>query len=148
MFREEKGITLVALVLTIVVLLILSGISIAVVIQNTDGVSHNPSKTLNDLNPNVATTTHEDAETKVKLIFELLEANYQTELARGTIAERNEKFTAANIIEALTEYNVKGNTESSLGVVDISNGVTINYGNDYTFIVKVSEYGIVSVMDK
>ena len=148
MFKEEKGITLVALVLTIAILLILTGVSIAVVIQNSDAISAEPSLTIDELNPNVVSTSHEDAVTKVKLIFELLESNYQTDLAKGTVVDRTEKFTAANILETLTEYNIKGNTESSLGVINLTTGVTVNYNNEYTFLVKVSDYGIVSVIDK
>ena len=146
MLREEKGITLVALVLVIVVLLILAGVSIAVVVQNNNSITPNPSVGID--NSNVVKTNQDDAQTKVKLIFELLEANYQTELAKGTVIDRTVVFTSDKILESLTKYDIQGNTQSSLGQINLTTGVTVNYNDEYTFLVKVSDYGIVTVTEK
>lgn len=148
MLREEKGITLVALVLVIVVLLILAGVSIAVVVQNNNSITPNPNMAIDSLNPNSVKTKQDDAQTKVKLIFELLEANYQTELAKGTVIDRTVVFTSDKILESLTKYDIQGNTQSSLGQINLTTGVTVNYNDEYTFLVKVSDYGIVTVTEK
>ncbi len=148
MLKEEKGITLVALVLIIVVLLILAGVSIAVVVENSDGISPKLNSNLNDDAVSDVTTNLEEAETKVRLVFELLEANYQTDFAKGIVTDRSERFTATNIISSLTKYGISGNTQSSLGNINLTEGITVNYNDAYTFIVRVNDYGIVSVIEK
>ena len=146
MLKEEKGVTLVMLVLIIVVLLILSGVAISVVIQNNDALT--PNQNLGLSSKRDASISYEDAKSKVKLIFELYEANYQIELSKGNVTNRNQVFTAESIAEVLEEYNVTGNTESSLGEIDLNEGITVNHGEEYTFLVKVSSNGMVTVTEK
>lgn len=143
MLKQEKGITLVALILIIFALLFLSGIAIAVIFQNNDSLSSNPTGGNSSI-----VTSYDDAQAKVKLIFELFEANYQTELVKGNVASRSEVFTADKIIQELEEYSIIGNSVSSLGNIDLLNGITINYSGEYTFLVRVSNTGIVTVLQK
>ena len=145
MLREEKGITLVGLVLIIVVLLILSGVAVSVFIQNSGSITPNPK---NNKNATVSATNYYDAKEKLKLIFELYEEKYQTELAKGNIVDREDVFTANSIAKTLEDYRIKGNTVDSLENMDLSSGVTIYYGDQYTFIVRVSNTGIVTVLEK
>lgn len=146
MWKEEKGITLVALVLIIVVLLIIAGVALSVMVQNNDNLTPNPKVSTSNNSSNG--TMYEDAKAKVQLIFELYEAKYQTELAKGNVIYRSQVFTAESIAETLEEYNIKGNTKSSLGPIDVIDGVTIKYGNEYVFLVRVSDNGIVTVIEK
>ena len=147
MSKEKNGIRLVPLVLMIIVLLIIAGVAFYVVVQNADGVQKNPGTSINNGEGSSVRTSYADASSKVKLIFELCEANYQTELAKGNVTDRSEVFTASNIISLLNEYNVTGNTQNSLGEIDLINGITVNYGGEYKFLVRVSNSGIVTVIE-
>lgn len=147
MFKQEKGITLVALVLVIVVLLIISGVSISVVVQNSD-LPVGSKNTNTSVSNSKTNTSFEDAKDKVKLIFELCEANYQIDLAKGDATDRSQVFTAETILGMLQEYNIKGNTLNSLGQINVTEGVTIKYNQDFTFIVRVSTGGMVTVIKK
>ena len=147
MLKEEKGMTLVSLVLIIVVLLIIAGVGVKVVVQNSDVLVNKPNSSENNSSVN-AQTTFEDARDKVKLVFELCEANYQIDLSKGDATDRSQVFTAETILGMLENYNIEGNTLRSLGEMNLSKGVTVNYGNEYTFIVRVSNGGMVTVIEK
>lgn len=146
MWKEEKGITLVALALIIVVLLIIAGVSISVALQNSGSISL-PNQSAGG-NSDTAPISYEDAEDKVRLIFELCESYYQIDLAKGDATDRSQVFTHQTILGMLDNYNIEGNTESTLGEIDLTNGVTINYGDYYTFLVRVSNGGMVTVIEK
>lgn len=148
MLKEEKGITLVALVLIIVVLLILSGVAISVVVQNSDNMLQTPKGSMNIVSSDTATISYEDARDKVKLVFELCEANYQIDLAKGDVTDRKEVFTSQTLLGMFEEFNVPGNTSVTLGDIDLTQGVKVNYGDEYTFIVRVSVGGMVTVVQK
>ena len=145
MLKEEKGITLVALVLIIVILLIITGVAISVVVQNADMPILNQST---NISSDTAKTSYEDASDKVKLVFELCEANYQIDLAKGDATDRRQVFTADTLLGMLENYNITGNTLRSLGEVDLEDGVVVNYNNEYTFLVRVSNGGMVTVIEK
>ena len=148
MLKEEKGITLVALVLIIVVLLILSGVAISVVVQNSDNMLQTPKGSMDIVSSDTATITYEDARDKVKLVFKLCEANYQIDLAKGDATDRKEVFTSQTLLRMFEEYNVPGNTSVTLGDIDLTQGVKVNYGDEYTFIVRVTAGGMVTVVQK
>ena len=145
MLKEEKGITLVALVLVIVILLIITGVAISVVVQNADMTILNQST---NISSDTSKIGYEDASDKVKLVFELCEANYQIDLAKGDATDRKQVFTADTLLGMLENYNITGNTLRSLGEVDLEDGVVINYNNEYTFLVRVSNGGMVTVIEK
>lgn len=145
MLKEQKGITLVALVLLIVILLIIAGVSIAAYVGNGDNVS---KTTKNSAQNTFGNSDKENAETIVKLVFEVLEANYETELAKGNLTSRAEMFTAEKISTKLAEYDISGNTKTTLGNVNITSGVKINYNNKFTFTVSVDDFGDVKIISK
>ena len=104
--EKQKGITLVALVITIIVLLILAMVSIKIAI---DGGLIGKS--------NEAVTIHEEAKTKESV-----------QLAVAQCYMTKEGLTAENLKKALKENGIE---ESKIGNIDIANGnVTID-GKEY-----------------
>lgn len=86
MFKEQKGITLVALVITIIVLLILAGVSISLVVGN-NGVLTRASDAVNK-------NTVANVREKVTMAFASAEMAYQTEWAGNTARTRVDSYTA------------------------------------------------------
>lgn len=114
-FKERKGITLIALVITIIVLLILAGVSIAM-LTGTNGI-------LTQAN-NAKQATEESTE-KEKRQLSQVEASTHLENYRYTDAEEN----TAKIPAGFAVSNVEGENLVSKGLVII--GET---GNEYVWI--------------
>lgn len=85
MFKEEKGITLVALVITIIVLLILAGVSIALVVGN-NGI-------LGRATGAVSTTEKATADQEVELSISDAQVSYYAQLASGSSVTKASCFT-------------------------------------------------------
>ena len=114
-FKERKGITLIALVITIIVLLILAGVSIAM-LTGTNGI-------LTQAN-NAKQATEESTE-KEKRQLSQVEASTHLENYTYTDAEKN----TAKIPAGFAVSNVEGENLVSKGLVII--GTT---GNEYVWI--------------
>lgn len=145
MFKEEKGITLVALVITIIVLLILAGVSIALVVGN-NGI-------LGRATGAVDTTEIATAKQEVQLAIADAQVKYYADMASGTTATRSGSFGNASNNVFLTTQNCKTAktvvytpaTESADGslVYTTKSGIVI------TFTIKASifDYEIASATD-
>ena len=105
-FKNNKGITLVALVITIIVLLILAMVSIKIAI---DGGLIGKS--------NEAVTIHEKAKTKESV-----------QLAVAQCYMTKEGLTAENLKKALKENGIE---ESKIGNIDIASGKVTIDGKEY-----------------
>ena len=105
-FKNNKGITLVALVITIIVLLILAMVSIKIAI---DGGLIGKS--------NEAVTIHEEAKTKESV-----------QLAVAQCYMTKEGLTAENLKKALKENGIE---ESKIGNIDIASGKVTIDGKEY-----------------
>ena len=119
-FKERKGITLIALVITIIVLLILAGVSIAM-LTGTNGI-------LTQAN-NAKQATEESTE-KEKRQLSQVEASTHLENYTYTDAEKN----TAKIPAGFAVSNVEGENLVSKGLVII--GTT---GNEYVWIPCTTE---------
>lgn len=89
MLKEQKGITLVALVITIIVLLILAGISISLALGN-NGIITNAQKSS-------FAWTQGEAETQLAMAFAACETNYQVARADDSTANRADFYTKDKI---------------------------------------------------
>lgn len=88
MLKNQKGITLVALVITIIVLLILAGVSISLVVGN-NGV-------LTQASTAVVKTRNAEYKQAIDLAIQTAETNYFAMMAQNGIASRTESnYTAA-----------------------------------------------------
>lgn len=85
MFKGEKGITLVALVITIIVLLILAGVSIALVVGN-NGI-------LGRATGAVSTTEKATADQEVELSISDAQVSYYAQLASDSSVTKASCFT-------------------------------------------------------
>ena len=112
--RNQKGITLVALVITIIVLLILAGVSISLVLGN-NGVLTQASE---------AVITNEKATIKQDMDMAFADANmdYTTKQSMGTLGAGE---TLASILKTKLSNNASIGTVSSLA--DGTGTVTATY---------------------
>ena len=100
-FQNEKGITLIALIITIIVLLILAGVSISLVIGD-NGV-------LTQASDSVVKNREAKAREEVALAWGGVDTEYWAEWAKNTSLDRGGYFTAGRLNPYLTET---GNVES------------------------------------
>ena len=112
--RNQKGITLVALVITIIVLLILAGVSISLVLGN-NGVLTQASE---------AVITNEQATVKQDMDMAFADANmdYTTKQSMGTLGASE---TLASILKTKLSNNASIGTVSS--IADGTGTVTATY---------------------
>ena len=112
--RNQKGITLVALVITIIVLLILAGVSISLVLGN-NGVLTQASE---------AVITNEKATIKQDMDMAFADANmdYTTKQSMGTLGASE---TLASILKTKLSNNASIGTVSS--IADGTGTVTATY---------------------
>ena len=112
--RNQKGITLVALVITIIVLLILAGVSISLVLGN-NGVLTQASE---------AVITNEKATVKQDMDMAFADANmdYTTKQSMGTLGASE---TLASILKTKLSNNASIGTVSS--IADGTGTVTATY---------------------
>ena len=98
MRSNQKGITLVALTITVIVLLILAGISLRILLGN-DGLL---SKTRRAKEEAAKASVIED----VQLSWGLAETKYQTRTGEDNSKEKSEYFTRENISDNLNDGTV------------------------------------------
>ena len=145
--RTQKGITLVALVITIIVLLILAGVSISLVVGQ-NGV-------LNQASNAVVTNKAASVKEKVSTALASAETTYYTKWAQdtstsraevydlaGTIAPDGTTTTAATGYDGVVYNELKGNytnvkIKSSLIGTPTADNVSVTDGSD-TFVFSVS----------
>ena len=89
MLKEQKGITLVALVITIIVLLILAGISISLALGN-NGIIRNAQISS-------SAWTQGEAETQLAMALAACETDYQVEKSDNSTAIRADYYTKEKI---------------------------------------------------
>ena len=143
--KNQKGITLVALVITIIVLLILAGVSIALVVVN-NGI-------LGRATGAVDTTEISTAKQEVQLAIADAQVKYYADMASGTTATRAASFGTASDNVFLTTQNCK--TAKSVvysPATDAADGslvYTTKSGIVITFTIKAStfDYEIASATD-
>lgn len=125
MFKKERGITLVALVVTIVVLLILAGVSISMVLGNNGIVTKAQSA---------------QGEQDKAYAREVVESGLKTvqidHLTKPTLAT-----TAATAEEVKTAI---GDTNFAIGTGDAIN-YTAKSGKVYKVIINLTDYTVTSV---
>ena len=129
--KNQRGITLVALVITIIVLLILAGVSISLVIGNNGVLTQASSSVLTN---NVAAVKED-----LSVALAACETKYYTEWAQNSATRRSTVYTE-NIS---SELAVKGLTISSTSVVgDSATDFTITKtatGETYKFTFIVND---------
>lgn len=118
MLKEQKGITLVALVITIIVLLILAGVSISLVVGN-EGVLTRASGA-------VITNQAGQGKENIELAFGSVEIDYQNAWAGNTALGRSTFYTLDNANAVLTGgYKMTMATSLQTGTTDANgNAVT------------------------
>ena len=118
MFREQKGITLVALVITIIVLLILAGVTIAA-LSGPNGILSNSVKS------NEETAKSQAKEAVSMAVSELLSNYYVTQT---TTASDPTDITSQNIADTVKanypDFEINSNTDTA--IVMTINGIKIS----------------------
>jgi flagellar basal body-associated protein FliL len=139
MFKGQKGVTLVALVVTIIVLLILAGVSISMVVGQ-NGILTRTRGSVD--NQNAAS-----AKEKISMAVSTLEMQYQTQWAADPTTTRADVYTAANV---LTEIKNNGadpaeDKTSVSAALTATDGATVKV-NGYTFTkVKIDADGALTM---
>ena len=127
--RNQKGITLVALVITIIVLLILAGVSISLVLGN-NGVLTQAS---NAVDTNEKATVKQNVEMGVASCV----ANYWAAYSTNTTAKIQTYITSTEIAKSCP-----GDTVEFTTPVATATSVTVKYttakGNKYTVVLTIS----------
>ena len=136
--RNQKGITLVALVITIIVLLILAGVSISLVLGN-NGVLTQASE---------AVITNEKATVKQDMDMAFADANmdYTTKQSMGTLTDTED---LATILATKVENNASiGEASVKTGGTEGSKTMTVQYDTStnrrYTVTIQVVTEGTTS----
>ena len=119
MFKKENGITLVALVVTIIVLLILAGVSISM-ISGDDGIATQAS------NASKATDLG-NAKDAMDLAVSTAKTDYYATFANGTPTEESKPDTTNEILSYVRKqgYNIVSPSDAALldgGTFDIAEG--------------------------
>ena len=121
MLKNNKGITLIALVITIIVLLILAGVSIAMLTGN-NGILKQAG--------NAQTATRE---ADIKEAISLAVSTVNADLADNVSENVYTKFDLANIVKAINDDRGAG-TATAQG----TNKIDYKYGNNKTYEVSVT----------
>ena len=129
MFKEEKGITLVALVITIIVLLILAGVSIALVVGN-NGI-------LGRATGAVDTTEQATARQEVELSIADAQVASYAQMASGTATDKATCFTPSIFTEnCKTATSATWDASTKILTYVTKSGTTIK------FTIDVDNFGI------
>lgn len=144
MFRREKGITLIALVITIIVLLILAGVSISLVLGN-NGV-------LNQATNAVKANREASVKEEIQLAYAAVETEYweawanNSSLSKADFFEENNRLK--NHIEQATENKANIQVTRDGDKFNVTYGVTDNSEKPLSFIVytdgKIEEVAVTS----
>ena len=129
MFKQEKGVTLVALVITIIVLLILAGVSISLV-AGDNGVMSRAQK--------AATKTKYGTVTEaVSIALADLNSAYAEDFADGKAGALTSYFTEDKVIEAFKQQGLSIEKCTATGSKDTG----FTYTDDFKRIVKTVPSG-------
>ena len=131
MFKEQKGITLVALVITIIVLLILAGVTIAA-LSGPNGILTNATQARGD-------TLKSEAKEAVTMAINTILTNKYAGVAENTTTPGSEVFNNLTLLNIVTEINNNyGGTAATNGTdkIDYTSGgykvtVTLDTANNY-----------------
>ena len=123
----EKGITLVALVITIIVLVILAGVGINLILGENGIIQRAQS----------AKQIQEQAEAKEKLEFAISELTIEK-------SKQNKQIQLEDLIELNNKNNIVVKTEEDTGKIEIINNSVTVYVNRYEFKVD-RNFNIISV---
>lgn len=115
MLKEQKGITLVALVITIIVLLILAGVSISLVVGN-NGV-------LNQASNAVTNTRTAEVKQAIQLALQTAETEYYAKMASEGTADRATVYST-EFIKALTNLGYTATIKDG-GAITSTGGATV-----------------------
>ena len=124
MFKVQKGVTLVALVVTIIVLLILAGVSISMVVGQ-NGILTRTRGSVD--NQNAAS-----AREKISMAVSTLEMEYQTAWAADPTTQRATIFTAAKAREEIVKNGAQDEAAATSVSAALTAGATVKV-NGYTF---------------
>ncbi len=102
MLKQQKGVTLVALVITIIVLLILAGVSIAM-LTGDNGV-------LTKATASQKATLESEAKEKVSLAMNTIMANHEDPTSAST---EPTEINGGNIVTVLTNENVQAEKDTT-----------------------------------
>ena len=123
MFKGQKGVTLVALVVTIIVLLILAGVSISMVVGQ-NGILTRTRGSVD--NQNAAS-----AREKISMAVSTLEMEYQTAWAADPTTQRATIFTAAKAREEIVKNGAQDEAAATSVSAALTAGATVKV-NGYT----------------
>ena len=129
MLKEQKGITLVALVITIIVLLILAAVTLSMVLGDNGIVTK--AKDAKD------STNKADIESAYKTAALELQTEYYDYLSRPEKYTNAVEFTAANIVSKVTEYSVT--PDSTTGAVTSKPVTKGGNATGYTLTIVINE---------
>lgn len=134
MFKEQKGITLVALVITIIVLLILAGVSISLVLGN-NGV-------LTQASGAVTATNIAKVREDVGMALSSMEMDYNAAWATNTATTRANYYNEAGFVKYLTG-DVK---YEALSLDTTAHSIKVTYSNvNYTVLLVSGTTGAYTV---
>lgn len=133
MFKEEKGITLVALVITIIVLLILAGVSIALVVGN-NGI-------LGRATGAVETSELATAEQEIKI------AIADAQMAAYTASATSPDFKTHYINKDYYDKNCTSGTVSQPTYDDATEKVTLEYTAKKSETVYTATFSVAAPQD-
>lgn len=139
MFKKENGITLVALVVTIIVLLILAGVSISM-ISGDDGIATRASDASKE-------TALGNANTAMALAVSTAQTDYYALFADGTVTDADKPDTTEELNEYVNKqgYNIIGANNEVLKDGDTFEIAEGKNGTTPAYTVKVTVgSGIVS----
>ena len=160
-YLKQSGITLIALVVTIVVLLILAGVSLNAIFgqdgiiqkakdaQNKmDQATQNDSNSINDLDKLISSLTNKTTEGEVP---DELERYFLGEDKKGKLIEEMIKEDEEDIVfigndiipDAETSIKLKGEAEGTEGVANIK----IEYKNEYYIVTVDAETGMTKTVE-
>lgn len=134
MNKNQKGITIVSLVITIIILLIIGGVSVTV------GTSVIKQAAITNINTNMMLI-----QAKIKTIAEQAKFNNNTDNYKGTILsevsgnKKVDKILEAGIIEDASKYYLLSKDDLvSMGLekIDIEDGYIVNYETEEIIYVK------------
>ena len=137
MKKDNKGITLIALVVTIIVLLILAGITIATLTDNQNGIFSNAKKARSN-------TVYSEADEKCRLALSAI----QTEIAAGIAADSSYNATYKDNITTITSIIKKDCSGSEWTIINPTGNsdkstteavsITIKYTNNALYAGSVT----------
>ncbi len=107
MFKKENGITLVALVVTIIVLLILAGVSISM-ISGDDGIATQASKAKSE-------TDIGNVEDAINMAVSAAKTAHYAKFADGSVTTLKPALTVKDVNDSLSGYTIDGTETSIIG---------------------------------